>query len=173
MRSCALSNICLIGFHSQGVANLPLHAGTIMWVPYCGQALWIPWLTQIATCGTMTRASYATIVMLVRLVYLGTSEKNGGKQTSFWLWPWLSSFGSMSLLVVPSRMPKQKTSSAVTNRVGFDPLIPSQHALPKSFFLCLLVIFLSRPCNSVVVFVFSVHILLFCFLFWRMESQVL
>lgn len=114
-------------FCSQDVANLQLLVGTILWAPYCGQTLWIPWLIQIATCGTMTRTSYATIAMLARLVYWGTSEKNGGKQISFWLWLWWSLYVSISLLAVPSRMPRQKTSSTVTNRVGFDPF-SSRHS---------------------------------------------
>ncbi|XP_057439266.1 uncharacterized protein LOC130731097 [Lotus japonicus] len=62
-----------------------------------------------------------TTAMHARQVYLGTSEKSGGKPMSSWLWLLWSLSGSISLPVVPTKMLKQKTSSAATNGVGFDP----------------------------------------------------
>lgn len=68
----------------------------------------------------MTRAYCAIIATPARLVFWGTWEKNGGKSMWFLLWQWWCSYGSMSLPAVPSRMPKLRTFSAATNRVGFD-----------------------------------------------------
>lgn len=148
-------------FYRQGVANLQVLVGTIMWALYYGQTLWIPWLIQIATCGTMTRTNFATTVMLVKLVYWGTSEKNGEKQISFSLLLLWFLYGSMSLLVVHSRMLKQKTSFAVTNRVGFSIfyfILFPHNTTSKS----LLAIFLSRFYKSLLSYV---YIFLFCFFF--------
>ena len=157
-------------FCSQDVANLPPHAGTIMWAPYCGQTLWIPRLILIATCGTMIRTNYATIAMHARLVYWGTSEKNGGKQISFWLWLWWYLYGSMSLPAVPSRMLKQKTSSAVTNRVGFDPMFPP--SMSKLLTLAtLLVIWLPFFPSLKESLSLLVYIISFCLLFGAWSNK--
>lgn len=136
-----------------------------MWTQHCGWTQWTNWLTQTAFCGAMTRAYCAIIVTPARLVCWGTWEKNGGKSMWFLLWQLWCSYGSMSLPAVPSRMPKLRTFSAATNRVGFDlgpKHIPTCHRCWYWF------VFFSYPLMKSVFFSFQfsppVYIFLCCFL---------
>lgn len=106
----------------------------------------------------MTRAYCATIAIRARLVYWGIWEKSGGEPTCFSLWQLWCWFVCISLPAVPSRMPKQRTFSAATSRVGFDT-VPKCIPLSRSLLCCSVGVFSFLSFDESV-FVTSVYILM-------------